>query len=40
LAAVVRIDGRVIGTGAPGPMTARLTALFRQRTASGGTRIV
>jgi branched-chain amino acid aminotransferase len=40
LAPVVRIDGRVIGSGAPGPMAARLSTLFRQRTASGGTRIV
>jgi len=29
LAAVVEVDGRIIGDGKPGPMTARLSALFR-----------
>lgn len=37
LAAVTRIDGRAIGSGAPGPLTARLAGLFRELTASEGT---
>jgi branched-chain amino acid aminotransferase len=37
LAAVTRVDGRTIGTGAPGPMTLRLTQLFRALTAREGT---
>ena len=37
LAAVTRIDGRLIGDGRPGAMTARLTALFRELTAREGT---
>ena len=37
LAAVIRVDGRVIGSGEPGPMTQRLTALFRELTAREGT---
>jgi branched-chain amino acid aminotransferase len=40
LAPVVRIDGRTIGSGAPGPVTARLSAAFRRRTAVEGTQIV
>ena len=40
LAAVTRIDGRMIGEGRPGPMTARLTGLFRELTAREGTVIV
>jgi len=39
LAAVVRIDGRCIGSGAVGPMTQRLSALFRERTRVEGTRV-
>jgi branched-chain amino acid aminotransferase len=37
LAAVTKVDGREIGDGQPGPMTARLSALFRELTASEGT---
>jgi branched-chain amino acid aminotransferase len=37
LAPVVRVDGRVIGDGTPGPVTKRLTALFADLTAATGT---
>ena len=40
LAAVTRLDGRAIGTGAVGPMTERLTALFREEVAASGVRVV
>ena len=43
LAAVVEVDGRVIGGGgeaAPGAMTRRLSELFASRTALEGTRVV
>jgi branched-chain amino acid aminotransferase len=40
LAAVTRIDGRTIGSGDVGPMTQRLTALFRELTAREGTVVV
>jgi branched-chain amino acid aminotransferase len=40
LAAVTRVDGRVIGVGRPGPVTGRLTGLFRQLTAREGTVVV
>jgi branched-chain amino acid aminotransferase len=40
LAAVTTIDGRTIGGGAPGDMTARLSELFQARTAREGTRVV
>jgi branched-chain amino acid aminotransferase len=40
LAPVVRMDGRTIGGGVPGPVTRRLTELFRQRTACDGTQVV
>lgn len=36
LAAVTRIDGRVIGSGDPGPLTIRLGDLFRELTAREG----
>jgi len=39
LAAVTEIDGRTIADGQPGPMTARLSDLFRDLTESTGTRI-
>ena len=39
LAPVIRVDGRTIGSGNPGPLTLRLTELFRQLTARGGTPI-
>ena len=35
---VVKIDGRVIGTGKPGPMTKRLMQGFRQTTKTQGTK--
>jgi len=40
LAAVTRVDGRVIGDGTPGPMTRRLSELFREMTAREGTMVV
>jgi branched-chain amino acid aminotransferase len=40
LAAVTRVDGRTIGNGRPGPITARLSELFRALTASEGAVIV
>jgi branched-chain amino acid aminotransferase len=40
LAAVTRIDGRVIGEGTVGPTTLRLTALFRELTGREGTVVV
>lgn len=40
LAAVTRIDGRVIGTGQPGPMTLRLGDYFAELTAREGVMIV
>ena len=40
LAAVTRVDGRVIGEGRPGPLTLRLSALFRDLTAREGTAVV
>ena len=39
LAPVVRVDGRVIGDGTPGPVTKRLVALFADLTATTGTRV-
>lgn len=40
LAPVVRIDGRPIGAGQPGPVTQRLSALFAERTRSEGVVVV
>ena len=40
LAGVTQVDGRRIGNGGIGPATQRLSALYGQRTASGGTRVV
>lgn len=40
LAAVTKVDGRVIGDGQPGPMTAQLSALFRELTEREGTVVV
>ncbi len=39
LASVTQVDGRRIGDGSIGPMTVRLTALFAERTATGGMRV-
>ena len=36
---VVKLDGRVIGTGQPGPVTKRILAEFRRRVLVEGTRI-
>lgn len=36
---VVKLDGRVIGTGKPGPITQRVLGAFRQRVLVEGTRI-
>ena len=33
---VVKVDGRVIGTGKPGPLTAKLLAAFREKTKTDG----
>lgn len=40
LAPILKVDGRTIGGGQPGPMTARLSGLFRELTATEGTRVV
>ena len=40
LAAVTRIDGRVIGAGELGPLTRRLQDLFREMTGREGTNVV
>ncbi len=40
LAAVVSIDGRTIGSGRVGPVTQRLSELYRALTQESGTRIV
>jgi branched-chain amino acid aminotransferase len=40
IAPVTRIDGRTIGSGRPGPVTARLTALLAELAAATGTRVV
>ena len=36
---VVKLDGRVIGDGKPGPITQRVLAAFRRRVLVEGTRI-
>jgi branched-chain amino acid aminotransferase len=40
LAPVVRLDGRTIGNGRPGPITGRLTDWFRELVAREGTAVV
>jgi branched-chain amino acid aminotransferase len=35
----VKLDGRVIGTGKPGPITQRVLEAFRRRVLVEGTRI-
>lgn len=40
LAPVVRVDGRIIGTGQPGPVTEHLSQLFANLTANEGTVVV
>ncbi len=39
LTPVLALDGRTIGDGKPGPVTARLADLFAQLTASSGTKV-
>ncbi|CAN5877483.1 branched-chain-amino-acid transaminase [soil metagenome] len=39
LVPVLKVDGRMIGAGHPGPLTARLTELFKQLTATEGVPI-
>jgi branched-chain amino acid aminotransferase len=39
LAPVVRVDGRVIGTGEPGPVTRQLTKLYADLIAGSGTMV-
>ncbi len=40
LAGIVEVDGRTIGDGRPGPLTARLSRLYRERTAREGEPVV
>ncbi len=40
LAPVVSVDGRAIGEGRPGPLTARLSGLFRKLTEAEGVAVV
>jgi branched-chain amino acid aminotransferase len=40
IAPVIKIDGRVIGDGRPGPLTGKLTGLLADLTASTGTPVV
>ena len=40
LAAVTSLDGRVIGSGAPGPVTGQLTGLYAELTARSGTKLI
>jgi branched-chain amino acid aminotransferase len=40
LAAVIKVDGQIIGDGEVGPMTRRLSGLFAERTASEGVEVV
>jgi len=40
LAPIVELDGRTIGAGEAGPMTDRLSELYREETARAGERVV
>jgi len=40
IAPVVRVDGRVIGDGAAGPLTKQIAELYRLQTATEGTRVL
>ncbi|HEY4282142.1 MAG TPA: aminotransferase class IV [Chthoniobacterales bacterium] len=40
LAGIIKVDDRVIGNGAVGPMTKRLSELYAKRTATEGVRVV
>lgn len=33
---VIKVDGRIVGTGKPGPLTAKLLAAFREKTKTDG----
>lgn len=39
IAPVTKIDGRVIGSGKPGPITKKLMAAFKELTMNSGTPI-
>lgn len=39
LAPVVKVDGRLIGSGQPGPMTSKLSGLFAKRTETEGVSV-
>ena len=39
LASITKVDGRIIGSGSIGPMTSRLTDLFKSLVAKSGTLI-
>ena len=40
LTPVIKVDGRMIRNGQPGPVTRRLVELFHQRTAQEGEQVV
>jgi branched-chain amino acid aminotransferase len=40
IAGVTVIDGRTIGTGDPGPLTARIAGLYQQHARAHGTRLL
>ncbi len=40
LAAITTVDGRKIGSGEPGPVTASLSELYKEETVRGGDRVV
>jgi branched-chain amino acid aminotransferase len=40
IAGVTEIDGRTIGTGEPGPQTARIGRLYQQHARSHGVRLL
>ena len=40
IAGVTTIDGRPIGAGRPGPMTARIAELYREHASANGTRLL
>ena len=40
LASVVKVDGRPIGNGEPGPIVERLSKLYTERTSTEGTVVV
>lgn len=40
IAGVIGIDGRTIGAGTPGPLTVRITRLYREHARANGTRLL